>query len=415
MITGPVIDRLRRVDQARLDLALALMLAVVTLLPLWLVPASAGGREPDIVANVLALAATLPIAYRRRRPVPVLAMVVLATLLAALTGPTSGVGLGVLIAVYSVAVHADRRQSQAALALTMVAVGVVVALVLVSSDTGLPPAIFPVGLLIVWVIVGAVWLLGDLVRSRGEAVEELRLRNAELEAEREENARLAVAGERARIARELHDAVAHSLSVMVVQAGAARRALETAEPADGGTGGVAGSAAASERARGALAAIEATGRDTLTEMRRVVGALRTTGDEPYEPQPSLDELDRLLTTVREAGLPVELVVEGEARPVPRGVDLSAYRVVQESLTNTLKHAHAESARVRLHYGSDALDVEVTDDGRGAAAQLLEAPHRGYGLAGMRERVAMVGGEMVAQPGQSGGFVVRARLPLGRSM
>jgi signal transduction histidine kinase len=125
-------------------------------------------------------------------------------------------------------------------------------------------------------------------------------------------------------------------------------------------------------------------------------------------------LPRLLATVREAGLPVELVVEGAARAVPRSIDLSAYRVVQESLTNTMKHAHAASARVRLHYGSDALDVEVTDDGRGAAARLLEAPHRGYGLAGMRERVTMVGGEIVAQPGPNGGFVVRARLPLGRS-
>lgn len=406
MIARPVIDRLRRVDQARLDVALAVVLAAVTLLGLWLVPASAGGREPDLLANVLSLAMTLPIAFRRRRPVLVLAITVLATILATLTGPSSGVGLGVLIATYSVAAHADRRQSLAALTFTMIAVAVVVILVLASTDPGLPPAIYPIGLVLVWMIVGAVWLLGDLVRSRGEAVAELRQRNEELEAEREENARLAVADERARIARELHDAVAHSLSVMVVQAGAARRALETAEP---------GGEVAAERARGALATIEATGRDTLGEMRRVVGALRRTGDEPYEPQPSLDELDRLLTTVREAGLPVELVVEGEARAVPRSVDLSAYRVVQESLTNTLKHAHAASARVRLQYGSDALDVEVTDDGRGAAARLLEAPHRGYGLAGMRERVAMVGGEIVAQPGPSGGFVVRARLPLGRSL
>ena len=336
----------------------------------------------------------------------VLAIIVVATVLATVTSPSSGVGLGVLIAMYSVAAHADRRQSLVALTLTTIALAAVVTLVLASSQPAVPPAIYPVGVVLTGIVAGAVWLLGDLVRSRGEAVAELRQRNAELEAEREENARLAVADERARIARELHDAVAHSLSVMVVQAGAARRALETAEP-----GGV---VVAAERVRGALATIEATGRDTLGEMRRVVGALRPTGDEPYEPQPSLDELDRLLTTVREAGLPVELVVEGEARAVPRSIDLSAYRVVQESLTNALKHANAASARVRLHYGSDALDVEVTDDGRGAAARLLEAPHRGYGLAGMRERVAMVGGEIVARPGPSGGFVVRARLPLGRS-
>jgi signal transduction histidine kinase len=288
----------------------------------------------------------------------------------------------------------------------MIAVGVVVTLVIVSSNPGLPPAIVPVGLVLVWVIVAAVWLLGDLVRSRGEAVEELRQRNAELVVEREENARLAVADERARIARELHDVVAHSLSVMVVQAGAARRALETGEP---------GSEAAAERALGALAAIESTGRDTLGEMRRVVGALRPAGGDGYEPQPSLDALDRLLGSVREAGLPVELVVEGEARAVPRSVDLAAYRVIQEALTNTLKHARAASARVRLRYGPEALEVEVTDDGRGAAARLLETPHRGYGLAGMRERVAMVGGEIVAEPGLAGGFLVRARLPLERPL
>jgi signal transduction histidine kinase len=406
VIAESVINRLKRVDQARLDVALAVVLAIVALLPLWLVPASAGGREPDILANALALATTLPIAFRRRKPVLVLAVILLASILTTLTGPSTGVGLGALIAVYSVAVYADRRASLPALALTLIAVAVAITIVLASTDPALPPAIYPVGLLLVWVVVGGVWLLGDLVRSRGEAVEELRLRNAELEAEREENARLAVADERARIARELHDAVAHSLSVMVVQAGAARRALETAEP---------GGEVAAERARGALATIEATGRDTLSEMRRVVGALRPAGDEPYEPQPSLAELDRLLATVRDAGLPVELVVEGETRPVPRGVDLSAYRVIQEALTNTLKHARATSARVRLRYGGDALEVEVTDDGRGAAARLLETPHRGYGLAGMRERVAMVGGEIAAEPGPSGGFVVRARLPLGRSL
>ncbi|MEW6223829.1 MAG: sensor histidine kinase [Chloroflexota bacterium] len=405
MIAGPVIDRLRRLDQARLDAALALLLAAVAILPLWLVPSSAGGREPDPLANVLALAMTLPIALRRRWPLHVLAVVVVATILAALTGPSSGVGLGVLIALYSVAVHADRQPSLIAVALTMGAVAVVVALVLASTPE-VPPAILPVGVVLVWLVVGGVWLLGDLVRSRGQAVQQLRQRNAELEAEREENARLAVVEERARIARELHDAVAHSLSVMVVQAGAARRALETAEP-----GGQAGE----ERARGALATIEATGRETLGEMRRVVGALRPASGESYQPQPSLDELERLLATVREAGLPVELVVEGETRAVPRSVDLSAYRVIQESLTNTLKHANAASARVTLRYGADAVDVEVTDDGRGAAARLLEAPHRGYGLAGMRERVAMVGGELSAEPGPSGGFVVRARLPLGRPL
>lgn len=403
MVAASVVDRLRRVDQARWDAALAVLLAAAALLPLWVVPPSAGGREPDILANVLALAMTLPIAFRRRWPVPVLATILIATLLTALTGPTTGVGLPVLIALYTVAAHADRQRSLAALGFTLLAIAVDVTIVLASTPA-ITPALYPIGLVLVGVIVGGVWLLGDLVRSRSDAVEQLRERNAELEAEREENARLAVADERARIARELHDVVAHSLSVMVVQAGAARRALETAGP-DG--------AVAADRTLGALAAIEATGRDTLGEMRRVVGALRPSGEGSYEPAPTLGELDRLLATVREAGLPVELLVEGQAQAVPRSVDLSAYRVVQEALTNSLKHANAASARVRLRYGRDALDVEVTDDGRGAAARLLEAPHRGYGLAGMRERVAMLGGELVAQPGPSGGFVVRAHLPFGR--
>jgi len=316
-----------------------------------------------------------------------------------------------LIAVYSVAVHADQRGSRLGLVLALAAVTVYVLIEAWVNTVGASPAIWALAMVVGWMVFGAVWVLGDLVRSRGDVIAQLEQRNAELELEREENARLAVAQERARIARELHDAVAHSLSVMVVQAGAARRALETgAVPAD--EGAVADTASASERARGALGAIEATGRDTLAEMRRVVGALRPSGEDAYEPQPSLDQLDALLRTVRDAGLPVELVVEGERRAVPRGVDLAAYRVIQEALTNTLKHARARSARIRLRYGADALDIDVTDDGRGAAARLLEQPHRGYGIIGMRERVAMAGGDIVAEPGRSGGFEVRARLPLG---
>jgi signal transduction histidine kinase len=406
MIAGPVIDRLRRVDQDRLDVALAVVLAAITLLGLGLAPASTGGRGRDVLANVLALAMTLPIAFRRRRPVLVLAITVLATTLAALTGPSSGVGLAVLIAVYSVAAHANRRQSLTALTLTLVAVTVVVTIVVTSSDPGLSPAILAIGLVLAWMIFGAVWLLGDLVQSRGEAVAELRQRNAELVAEREENARLAVADERARIARELHDAVAHSLSVMVVQAGAARRALETsAAPGAGDAAAADAASAASERARGALAAIEATGRDTLAEMRRVVGALRPAGGESYEPQPSLDELDRLLTTVRGAGLPVELVVEGEVQAVPRSVDLSAYRVIQEALTNTLKHAGPARALVTVRYGPGEIEVEVVDDGTppGPAG-------RGHGLLGMQERAAVVGGRVETGPRSGHGYAVRASLP-----
>ncbi|HEX5147573.1 MAG TPA: sensor histidine kinase, partial [Candidatus Limnocylindrales bacterium] len=378
--------------------------------------ATPGSAAPQVLTAGLMLAATLPVAFRRRRPVLALGVILVATILATLTGPYGTLGLGVVIATYSVAAHADRHGSVLGLAMTLGAVVVYVLIEAWFNVVGVSLAIWALALVVGWMVFGATWVLGDLVRSRGEAIAQLEHRNADLEAEREENARLAVAQERARIARELHDAVAHSLSVMVVQAGAARRALET-----GGVGGegsavdAASAVAAAERARGALAAIETTGRDTLTEMRRVVGALRPAGEDAYEPQPSLDQLTALLDTVREAGLPVELVVEGEAGAVPRGVDLAAYRVIQEALTNTLKHARAASARVRLRYGAEALDIEVTDDGRGAAARLLEQTHRGYGLIGMRERVAMMGGEIVAEPGLSGGFVVRARLPLGRPL
>jgi signal transduction histidine kinase len=254
-------------------------------------------------------------------------------------------------------------------------------------------------LLTTWLAFGVAWLLGDLMRARTAALAELRVRAAELEAERGENERLAVQAERARIARELHDAVAHNVSVMVVQAAAARRTLETGS----GSGPAAGEA---------LAAIETTGRATLTDMRRMVGALRPAEGEAYEPAPSLASLDALVDRVRRAGITVEVVVDGEPHELPQGVDLSAYRVIQEALTNTLRHAHAASARVRLHYAPDALEVEVTDDGRGAAAALLEEPHHGYGLLGMRERVGMLGGEVAAGPRAGGGFEVRARLPLG---
>jgi signal transduction histidine kinase len=417
MIAPRILGRVRRVDETRFDVAIAIALATVAVLPVLFAPATPASDAPQVLTVGLMLAATLPVALRRRRPVMALGIILVATIAATLISPYGTLGLGAVIATYSVAAHADRPGSVQGLAMALVAVVVYVAIEAWFNVVGVSLAIWALALVVGWMVFGATWVLGDLVRSRGEVIAQLEHRNAELEAEREENARLAVAQERARIARELHDAVAHSLSVMVVQAGAARRALETGgvPGSDGGAADEASAVAAAERARGALAAIETTGRDTLTEMRRVVGALRPAGEDAYEPQPSLDQLDALLGTVREAGLPVELVVEGEARAVSRSVDLAAYRVIQEALTNTLKHARAASARVRLRYGTDALDIEVTDDGRGAAARLLERPHRGYGLIGMRERVAMVGGELVAEPGLSGGYLVRARLPTGRPL
>ena len=212
------------------------------------------------------------------------------------------------------------------------------------------------------------------------------------ERERDVAAREAVVEERARIARELHDAIAHNVSMMVVQAGAERRVLD-------GRGG---------STREVLETIERIGRGALTEMRRLVGMLRSdTGDE-LAPQPGLSELPTLVKQVREAGLPVELRVEGEPRELPVGIELSAYRIVQEALTNALKHAGEAHASVRVHYGAQSLELEIVDDGGGIAAPVASG---GHGLVGMRERVALYGGRLDASHKPGGGFAVRVLLPI----
>jgi signal transduction histidine kinase len=202
----------------------------------------------------------------------------------------------------------------------------------------------------------------------------------------------AVAEERRRIARELHDVVAHSVSVMTVQAGAVRRLLRSDQ----------------ERERQALEVIEATGREALTEMRRLVGLLREQGSMPeFAPQPSMRTVDVLVGTVREAGLPVELEVEGEPRELPPGVDLSAYRVIQEALTNALRYAGPAQAWVTVRWKERELELEIANDGRSEPGRSAG----GHGLAGLRERVALVGGTIDSGQRSGGGFVVRAHLPL----
>jgi signal transduction histidine kinase len=236
-----------------------------------------------------------------------------------------------------------------------------------------------------------------VVRSRQQLAADLAARTVELEHEREETAKLAVAEERARIARELHDVVAHNVSVMVVQAGAERKALGDERP---------------ETAE-VLETIEQTGRAAMAEMRRLLGMLRRSDDElALAPQPTLERVDDLVAQVRDAGMPVELRVEGEPRPLPAGVDLSAYRIVQEALTNALKHAGPARARVTVRYGREELDIEIADDGTARAP--ANGDGAGHGLVGMRERVLLFGGDLDAGHGRSGGYTVRARLPLGRA-
>ena len=240
---------------------------------------------------------------------------------------------------------------------------------------------------------GIGWLAGFVLRERAEQAEAAEERAADAERERDAVARIAVAEERARIARELHDIVAHSVSVMVLQAGAVRHRLPDAlvDEAD------------------ALQGVEKTGRTALAEMRRLLGAMRRDGDDlELAPQPGLAGLYALVDEVGGAGLPVRLHVDGEPFALPQGIDLSAYRIVQEGLTNALKHARASEADVTVSYRPSELRIEVRDNGRGSAT----SDGLGHGLVGIRERVKIYGGEMTAGPATGGGFNLSARLPLG---
>jgi len=240
---------------------------------------------------------------------------------------------------------------------------------------------------------GICWLAGFALRGQAEQAEAAEVRATQAEREREAASRLAVAEERARIARELHDIVAHAVSVMVLQVGAVRHRLPDALAEDSN----------------ALRGVEQAGRMALDEMRRLLAATRHAGDDAaLTPQPGLDGLDSLLDEVGRAGLPVQLHIDGEPFPLPRAIDLSAYRIVQEGLTNALKHAGASRADVTVHYLQDEVRIEVRDDGRGGSTN----NRSGHGLIGVRERVKIYGGEMTAGRVNGGGFVLSTRLPLG---
>ena len=248
-------------------------------------------------------------------------------------------------------------------------------------------------LIFIPLLFGICWLAGFTLHLRAEQAEAARERAAQAERERETVARLAVAEERARIARELHDVVAHAVSVMVLHAGAVRHGLPDTLAED----------------RDALKAVEQVGRTALAEMRRLLAAMRSDGDEAdFMPQPGLDRLPSLSEQMGRAGLPVRLQVNGKRAPLPHALDLSAYRIIQEGLTNALKHSRAKQAEVTVNYGPSELQVEVRDDGVGAGS----SNGLGHGLVGIRERVKIYGGEMAAGPAPNGGFVLSARLPLG---
>jgi signal transduction histidine kinase len=237
------------------------------------------------------------------------------------------------------------------------------------------------------------WLAGFVLRERAAQAEAAEQRAAQAEREREAAARIAVAEERVRIARELHDVVAHAVGVMVLQVGAVRHNLPDGLEDD----------------RNALINVEEAGRTALGEMRRLLGAMRSDGeDAELMPQPGLARLDALIDDVGRAGLPARLHVDGEPFPLPHAIDLSAYRIVQEGLTNALKHARASHADVTVRYAPDELRIDVRDDGRGSSG----GDGAGFGLVGIGERVKIYGGEMTAGPAPGGGFLLSTRLPIG---
>jgi signal transduction histidine kinase len=429
--TGPMMRRMLDGLRSRplvADGLLAGLLAAFSLVALgYAVRDCDKGCEPGgIWAVTLILFQTLPLTWRRHRPLAVGLLTGLATAaygVAPFPDLAMPIPAGGVVGLYSVAAWGSRRA--ALIAGGFAAVVIVVTIGLPQTDADLVDAVF-----VVSALAGA-WVLGDRARLQRAVAAELRERAARLERERAGEARRAVAEERTRIARELHDVVAHHVSMMVVQAEAGPVAVDH-DPA---------------RAAGAFDAIAATGRQALVEMRRLLGVLRGDGDQTpsLTPQPGLDQVPSLVEQVARAGLEVELVVEGVQGPLPAGVDLSAYRIVQEALTNALRHGGPGRARVLVRYGADDLRLEIHDDGPAgkgpaggggggpggngvelASGRQPEAWSRpsvdnpviptgrfaGRGLLGMRERVHLFGGELRAGPDPGGGFTVEARLPTG---
>jgi signal transduction histidine kinase len=381
-LVHPVLDRIRQ----RAFEALVLTFAVASV-----VEALAAQHVQDrAVVALLAVGWTLPFALRPRYPLwaPLVALAFLAAF--ALISPERSISsltmpfVAALAAAVSLGLVADRRHSIAGWA------AVIATAAVVSSKSGSAYSDF------FWstLILTLAWFFGSALGSRTEQARELTERVAAAEHDRATAAERATAEERARIARELHDVVAHSVSVMVVQASGVRRLLKDEQ----------------HREREALLSVEQIGRQALTEMRRMLGVMRSGEEAPaaaLAPQPGLQHLDRLIAQVEEAGLPVTLRVEGDRPDLSPGVDLSAYRIVQEGLTNALKHAKGAHAEVVVRYIDSSVELEIADNGPGAPS----GDGQGHGLVGMRERVALYGGTIEAGPRAGGGFVLRAELPV----
>jgi signal transduction histidine kinase len=352
----------------------------------------AGEHPTTPVAYLLVVLLTAPFVMHRRFPRTSLAICLAALILYAPGHFTAYPGLPIVALTFGISLHGSRRLAL----VTVIAAAAAMALAL-----GLqPPGVVTEGS---WISselgIVVAWLAGENLRSRRARWAELRARAERLEREREAEARRAVTEERLRIARELHDVIAHSMSVIAVQSAVGHHVMDT-QP---------------EQARHALAAIEATSRSAMTEMRRLLGILRQDGEPAGSlvPAPGLADLAPLVAQVREAGLSVWVHVEGERGPVPPGEDMSAYRIVQEALTNVIKHARSSNATVTVRYSPDSVALEIINDrtSEHAAGAHVGPFSAGQGIIGMRERVAMFGGEFAAGPRPEGGFRVFACLPI----
>ena len=382
-----LMDWWRAIPPIVADAALAAVVLAVTLIEVSLNDDESLGRYDRALSIALLVAMSVVIVFRRRHPVAVwIASGALIAIYGVASFPDPVLPYGPLIAVYTVAAYTSWRT-------TMIA-GVVTAAVITGSMI-IDPHDDLVDWLIAFLSTTTAWLVGNNVRTYRAYTRELEAKAERLDRDRRAEAERAVADERLRLARELHDVAAHHVSVIALHAEAGQALLPN-DP---------------ERADQSLAVIGEVARTTLTELRRVVGVLRDDRAAPLAPQPGLEQLPILVDEVERAGIPVTLEVSGTPGSISRTLDTSAYRIVQEALTNVLRHAGPATAHVRICYEPDALAVEVVDDGVGAAnGEGPALPDGGHGLEGMRERAAMLGGTLTAAARPDRGFAVAARLP-----
>jgi len=343
-------------------------------------------RDPDALGVVLSLAVSLPFFFRRRAPFATAVVSTGAVTLMLLLGYQSNTQTQmILVSAYTLASHAEGARRVLGFVAIEVGVGTVAAVGTPGASTS--------EIILAGAFYAAAYFFGSAMRNRRLYLDEVEERAAVVEREHEEASKRAIADERLRIAQELHDVVAHSMGVIAVQAGVGSHVIDT-DPAE---------------AKKSLDAISTTSRTTLGEIRRLLGVLRADDDGGYEPAPGLADLDRLITDIRGAGLTVDVHIDGERHDLPPGVDLTAYRIVQEAITNVLKHAGPAEVIVTVGYEPDMVRLEVVDDGRGVNGR---SSGGGHGLVGMRERVAVYGGTLETGPRAGGGFRVAACLPYG---